>query len=406
MINRILQLLFLLSGFASVTLCSAYRMDINGERKIKSFKSPKSLIQTDNAGTKALKQVKGVDQMKGPKSLKSSKASKDPKTLKKSEKYAVTSSSSLIIYSSKNITAATFNTNTTAQDIVGEALKQGLAHTSKSPKSPKSKSKKLATYVTSVSFVNALEAIPGTAYSKVDYDFQTMTSDPASAASTVQARINSLAVAGKLTDIMNQIDVTETYGFSALSYPIAVAYQVFLTFQYDCASQSIGDGDGIPEALRQYHVYLSEQYGQNLTNVNIIDTKINSGVCIEKLESNRRALNGESRLLRQEQVSTIDYVLEGQCTGQCPEQPIETIYTTNSIRKLAQIDSSEDEITPYEDEIPKEEFLKTALIAEANLMIDIIKTNRNLNCRITDTGCQSISSSSSSSSSSKSYSYD
>ena len=61
MMNQIFQLMFILSGFASGYLCGTHVMEINDKREIKSIKFLKSLIETDNAGTKALKKVKGLD---------------------------------------------------------------------------------------------------------------------------------------------------------------------------------------------------------------------------------------------------------------------------------------------------------------------------------------------------------
>uniref|UniRef100_A0A7S2RSH9 Uncharacterized protein n=2 Tax=Eucampia antarctica TaxID=49252 RepID=A0A7S2RSH9_9STRA len=252
MMNRFLKLVLILSGVASGYLCDAHMMEINNKREMKSIKGLNSLIETDNAGTKAPKKEKGPDQMKGPSVLGKVNDSKGPKTKKrksKSASYAATFTSSLVIDSSKGTTADDFDKDTTAQDIVGEALKQGLALTSKSHKSPKSNSRKIATYVNSVSFDKASEAISGTTISRVHYNFQALTSDPENAASTVQAEIDSLAAAGTLTDIFNELDTTNTYGFMAASSNVAkVAYRVTVSVGYEC-TQSIGDGDGVPKAL-------------------------------------------------------------------------------------------------------------------------------------------------------------
>ena len=171
MINRILLLTLILSGFASISLCDAHIVVVNDTREIKSSttsKTSKSLVKVNDEGTSAPKQVKGLDPIKSPTSSKKFKTSKDlndvmdsetPKTLKKSKraKYAASFTTSLVISSSKGITAAHFTADPTAQAIVGDVLKQGLAPTSKSPKLPKYNSRRLATYVNSLSFGSASE---------------------------------------------------------------------------------------------------------------------------------------------------------------------------------------------------------------------------------------------------------
>eukprot|EP00560_Eucampia_antarctica_P005550 CAMPEP_0197842284 /NCGR_PEP_ID=MMETSP1437-20131217/46653_1 /TAXON_ID=49252 ORGANISM="Eucampia antarctica, Strain CCMP1452" /NCGR_SAMPLE_ID=MMETSP1437 /ASSEMBLY_ACC=CAM_ASM_001096 /LENGTH=479 /DNA_ID=CAMNT_0043452141 /DNA_START=1160 /DNA_END=2595 /DNA_ORIENTATION=- len=297
-----------------------------------SKKTPKKTLT--KTPKKTLTKTPTKTPKKTPKTPK--KTPKTPKTPNATKNPISTYSTiniSILIFSSSGINAAAFNTDLPAQDLVREVLEQCLALPSTSIEPPKfNRKRKLATYISDLSFVSASEAISGTFYSYLNYDYKNMTSDSASTASTAQEKIDALAAAGTLTTLLNQKDTVNKYGFSGMTTVAAERYEISITVTTKC-TDGVFVSDGVDEALRRYHLFVNEIVNQGFTNVGIANLIITTtkDECTDYNNSKLRKLTGTGGNLD----SLIQYELKGDgCGSKCPDQGLSTVKINNEGRKL------------------------------------------------------------------------